>query len=475
MSGDTMVIGAVLEDSSSAGVNGDQNNNNGANTGAAYVFVRIGDTWIQQAYLKASNPGGLDGFGEAVAISGDTIVVGASGECSSASGVNGNQNDNSLISAGAAYVFVRNGTNWSQQAYLKASNPGEPDRFGVSVGVSGDTVVVGAYGEDSNATGVNGNQGNNNAVNSGAAYVFVRNGTVWSQQAYLKASNTGEYDLFGSSVQIWGETVVVGAPGEDANSGAAYVFVRDGTTWSQQAFLKASNAESGDQFGRRLTVSEDTIMVGAPFEDSNATGVNGDESNNDGTDSGAAYVFVRNGTQWDQQAYFKGSVAGGGIGWSLAISGDLAVAARHVFTRLGTNWTSQLVLAGSNTESGDSFGHAVAVAGSTVVISAIGEDSDATGVNGCQFNNGAPDSGAAYVFADFVPAPPRLAIRPDGGGGFYVQFTGVLFATYRLQRAPTPSGPWTTSAPLVAPDCGPVEFWEAFPPAGSAFYRLLMP
>ncbi len=112
-------------------------------------------------------------------------------------------------------VFVRSGTTWSQQAYLKASNTGAGDRFGGSVSVSGDTVVVGAYLEDSSTTGVNSTP-NNSATDSGAAYVFVRGGTTWSQQAYLKASNTGANDYFGNSVAVSGDTVVVGAPYEDS-------------------------------------------------------------------------------------------------------------------------------------------------------------------------------------------------------------------------------------------------------------------
>jgi hypothetical protein len=154
----------------------------------------------QQAYIKASNagvpsPGETFGnnqnFGWSVAIAGDTMVIGAPFENSSATGVNGNQANNSAADSGAAYVFVRNGTNWSQQAYLKASNTGAGDNFGWSVAVSGETIVVGAYKEDSNATGVNGSQTNNSFADSGAAYVFVREGTNWSHQAYLKASNTG--------------------------------------------------------------------------------------------------------------------------------------------------------------------------------------------------------------------------------------------------------------------------------------------
>ena len=173
LSGDTMVIGAPFEDSGAAGVNGNQSDNSASDSGAAYVFVRSGSSWSQQAYLKASNTGAVDSFGTSVAVSGETLAVGAYHEASSATGVNGSQGDNRASGAGAAYVFGRTGTNWTQQTYLKASNTGAFDNFGQSVAVSGDTVVVGAYGEDSGATGVNGNQSNNSVIDSGAAYVFT--------------------------------------------------------------------------------------------------------------------------------------------------------------------------------------------------------------------------------------------------------------------------------------------------------------
>ena len=307
VAGDTVVVGAYGESSNATGVNGNQADNSATNAGAAYVFVRSGTTWGQQAYLKASNTGSFDTFGVSVAVAGDTLVVGADSEDSNATGVNGNQADNSASAAGAAYVFVRSGTTWSQQAYLKASNTGAGDFFGYSVAVAGDTVAVGAYGEDSNATGVNGNQADNNATNAGAAYVFVRSGTNWNQQAYLKASNTEANDQFGNAVAVAGDTVVVGANGEDSNAtgingnqsdnsatnaGAAYVFVRSGATWSQQAYLKASNTGANDEFGAyAVAVVGDTVVVGANMEDSNATGINGNQADNSTIDSGAAYIF----------------------------------------------------------------------------------------------------------------------------------------------------------------------------------------
>ncbi len=160
-----------------------------------------------------------------------------------------------------------------QQGYLKASNTGANDTLGYSVALSGDTLVVGSPQEGSSATGVNGDQANNNAQNSGAVYVFTRTAGVWSQQAYLKASNTDANDQFGVSVAISGDTIAVGAQFEDSNgsqsdnsaqdSGAVYVFTRAGGAWSQQAYLKGHNTEAGDQFGVSVAVEGDTLAVGA--------------------------------------------------------------------------------------------------------------------------------------------------------------------------------------------------------------------
>src|SRR5438105_2971217 len=199
--------------------------------GVAYVFVRRGTNWNQQAYLSAVlRAETRDAFGASVAVSGDTAVVGAPFDSSSANGVNGNETDYSVTGSGAAYVFVRNGSNWTQQAYLKASNTRANADFGYRVGISGDTVVVAATGESSNATGVNGDDTNTNAPNSGAVYVFRRSGTNWSQQAYLKPSNekrgTTSDAAFGESIALYGDTLAVGAPafGLLPNLAAAYVF-----------------------------------------------------------------------------------------------------------------------------------------------------------------------------------------------------------------------------------------------------------
>ena len=385
VSGDTVVVGALLEGSAAVGVDGDQSDNTAIGAGAAYVFVRNGTSWSQQAYLKASNTDPGDRFGRSVAISDDTVVVGADNERSTAVGVNGDQSDNTAIGAGAVYVFVRNGTSWSQQAYLKASNTDPGDIFGRAVAIAGETVVVGAPSEASAAVGVDGDQSDNTFNNAGAAYVFVRNGTNWSQQAYLKASNTDPSDNFGASVTIAGDTVVVGALSEGsaavgvdgdpsdntANAaGAAYVFVRNGMNWSQQAYLKAPNAEAFDCFGGSIAISDDTVVVGALEEDSAAVGIDGDQSDNTADAAGAAYVFVRNGTSWSQQAYLKAS----------------------------------------NAEAFDGFGGSVAIAVDTVVVGTSFEDSAAVGVDDDQSDNTADAAGAAYVFGLAAMIPEATAV-----------------------------------------------------------------
>jgi len=404
VSGDTVVVGAVWESSNATGIDGDGTDNSAFRAGAAYVFTRSGSQWSQQAYLKASNTGAGDEFGNSVAISGDTVVVGARGEASNATGVNGNETDNSAGVAGAAYVFTRSGSQWSQLAYLKASNTGAGDEFGNSVAISGDTVVVGARGEASNATGVNGNETDNSAGVAGAAYVFTRSGSQWSQQAYLKASNTETVDLFGYSVAILGDTVVVGAPGEASNAtgvngngadntapqaGAAYVFTRSGSQWIQQSYLKASNAEAYDLFGYSVAILGDTVVIGAPGEASNATGINGNGTDNSLGLAGAAYVFMRGGSQWSQQAYLKAF----------------------------------------NAETVDRFGYSVAISGDTVVVGAPGEASNAKGVNGNGADNTAPQAGAAYLFTGIGPVLASLAKSGvSAPGGLDLSFSKVYGA-----------------------------------------------
>jgi hypothetical protein len=384
VSGDTVIVGAHLEGSGTTGVKSTPDEN-ATNSGAAYVFVRNGTNWTQQAYLKPAAVGATqagDEFGYSVAVSGNTVVVGAHLEASGTTSVNSVPNE-SAINSGAAYVFVRNGTNWMQEAYLKPAAFGTKqggDGFGWSVAASGDTVVVGAIGEDSSTTGVNSTP-NESAGTSGAAYVFTRRWTHWTQEAYLKPAAVGTTqgeDRFGWSLAASGDTVVVGGPYESSTTtgvnsppnesnfgaGAAYVFARRGTNWTQQAYLKP--ADQTDLFGYSVAVSGDTVVVGAPYESSSTTGVNS-IPNDSAHFCGAAYVFARRGTNWTQQAYLKPAAFG--------------------------SWQDY-----------DQLGYSVSASGETVVVGAPGEGSGTTGVNSTP-NEGASGSGAAYVFVRDAEAP----------------------------------------------------------------------
>lgn len=288
VSGETVVVGVPY-----VGAN---------NTGAVYVFTRTAGTWTQQAFLKSGNPGAGDRFGAAVAVAGDTVVVGAYGEDSNSTGANSIPNE--LASgSGAAYVFTRSGSDWTQHAYLKAGNTGAGDEFGKAVAVSGESVIVGAPAEDSGTAGVN-PVSNESANYAGAAYVFSRSGIVWTQQAFLKAGNPGVNDGFGEAVAISGDLVVVGATGESGNStvvngpsnenalyaGAAYIFRRDSAGWVQLAYLKASNSQSLDFFGLSVAISGNTVVASAPSEGSGTSGVNSTPNENVPW-AGAAYTF----------------------------------------------------------------------------------------------------------------------------------------------------------------------------------------
>jgi hypothetical protein len=380
----------------------------------------IDPLFAQETKLTASNGSASHNFGRSVAISGDTAVVGAPGNA----GPNGIH--------GAAYVFVRSGTAWYQQAIITASDGADFDHFGASVAIDGNTTVVGAPG----ASGPNGNQG--------AAYVFVRNGTTWTQQQKLTVSD-GVSDFypaeFGSSVAISWNTVAVGMPGATIDYypvGAAYVFARSGTTWTQQQKLMVSGDATVVYFGWSVAISGSTVAVVSPCYDwsdggficpdsvyvyvrsgttwtlqqklttSDAFGrvaISGDTLAVGAPAASAAYVFVRSGTTWTLQQKLTASDVrnAGNFGDSVAISGDtLAVGApltttegylqcqgaAYFFTRSGTTWTQQQKLMASDRATNDELGYSVAISGGRVVA---GAPFDSIGAN--------PGQGSAYVFA----------------------------------------------------------------------------
>jgi len=269
------------------------------NTGAAYVFVRSdGGVWTEQAKLTASDGDWSNSFGIDVAISGDTILVGAFNHSDTGS------------NAGAAYIFTRDANGvWTQQAELLASDGAANDFFGLSVDIQGDIAVVGAIH----------NEGNE--IFSGSAYVFVRGANgVWTQQAKLIAFDGEFLDRFGNSVAISGNTIVVGANWHDdngSNSGSAYLFTRDDKgVWTQQAKLLASDGAKDDFFGGAVAMNDSTVII--------AAGRHGDN----GDVSGSAYIYRRGPLGfWRQRAKLLASdgAAGDFLGGSVAISDDTAV------------------------------------------------------------------------------------------------------------------------------------------------------
>jgi hypothetical protein len=445
--GDTLAIGAPNDSSGSVGIDGEQNDDSAPRSGAVYVFRRDGNSWKQEAYVKASNTGAEDNFGWDVALWNDTLAISAPGEDSSATGVNGEQNDDSTEHAGAVYVLQRTGTSWVQEAYLKSSNTDAGDYFGYSLSLWENKLAVGALFEASSTTGVNGNQADDSAPSSGAAYVFRRTGASWMQEAYIKASNAEAEDRFGIEVALWGDTLAVAAMWEASaatgingdqfdniapRSGAVYVFRYSDSAWSQDAYIKASNADAEDFFGSSLSIWEDTLAVGALFEDSGATGVNGDQNNNDRAGSGAVYVFRREHESWVQEAYVKASNtdAGDWFGEVSLWKNMLAVGALledsnatgangdqqdnsltncgavYLFHRMGASWAQVAYLKASNPGGqasgeifgGDGFGSGVTLWEETLAIASPYEDSSAIGQNGNQDDDSAMNSGAVYIF-----------------------------------------------------------------------------
>jgi hypothetical protein len=359
--------------------------------GAAYLFVVGGGHWQEVAIPGASDAADEDWFGRSAAISSDTIVVGAHGEDSAGS------------SGGAAYIFTRNrygADNWGEVKKLVALDGQDGDYFGYAVAISGDTIVVGAYGEDGGGN------------NRGAAYVFARNydpgnpstplADNWGQVKKLHAIDAENIDWFGYSVAISADTVVAGAPGEDSGgnlSGAAYLFERNQggkDNWGQAKKLTASDAAEGDFFGRSLAVSTDTVVVGAIYE------------GGAGTARGAAYVFARNqggvAESWGQVKKLTASDTADEdcFGRAVAISWDTILVgadredgggsdwgAAYLFERNQggkDNWGQMKKLTASDAADEDQFGISVAISGDTVVVGAWTEDGAGT------------DRGTAYVF-----------------------------------------------------------------------------
>jgi hypothetical protein len=348
--GDTILVGAVLAD---IGGNGNQ--------GAAYVFTRAGSTWSQQQKLVAEDGADSDFFGHAVSLDGDSALVGA---------YLATVGDN--FQQGAAYVFTRAGSTWSQQQKLVAADGASGDYFGQTVSLDGDSALVGAY-----QANVGGN------LYRGAAYVFTRAGSTWSQQQKLVAADGASGDFFGYAVSLDRDSALVGASGADVGGnslqGAAYVFARTGSTWSQQQKLVAADGAASDFFGNAVSLDGGSALIGAHWAD---VGSNANQ--------GAAYLFTRAGSTWNQQQKLVATDGASGDDFGFAVSlhggsalvgayaadvgGNLEQGAAYVFTRAGSTWSQQQKLVAGDGGSGDFFGYAAAIDQDAAVIGAPNAD-----------------------------------------------------------------------------------------------------
>ncbi len=440
LDGDTAVIGVMNDDDL------------GTQAGAAWVFVRSGTSWSTQAKLTAADGAPYDIFGVNVGVDGDTAVIGSVGD------------DDLGTMSGSAYVFVRAGTSWSPQVKLTAANGAARDNFGGHVAIDGDTAVVGA--------GRNAHLG----VYSGSAYVFVRAGTSWSQQAMLRSADAADGDNFGASVATDGDTAVVGAPLADLvdpDVGAAYVFVRSGTGWSQQAKLTALDGDAHDFFGHPVAIDGDTAIVGAQYDDDH------------GPESGSAYVFVRSGTSWTQQAKLSPADGeqGDRFGYPVSIDGDTSlVGARadddqgydsgsaYVFARSGTAWSLQTKITAADGADYDMFASALCLDGDTSVIGSP------------QDNAHAVDSGSVYV-CRFEGAVAHATFRnaganPASHAAVTLPVLGTTYsATVDLGGTTGHALAWLVgfSAPLTFPlGSGPVVLVDFTDSAGELLMQTLV-
>jgi hypothetical protein len=359
LSGDYLAVAAIEEDSVQAAITNSalaSSDNTNEKSGAVYLYHWDGSTWVQEAYLKASNSDIGDQFGENLILSGNTLVVGVPNEASNATTITQGSRasgDNTNTQSGAVYVFTKdNKGDWIEQAYIKAVNSDALYRFGESISFSGDTLAVGSSGEASNTTTItDGRDMSTDQSNpdSGATYIYQRTNGVWKLQSYIKASNSGTNDLFGGSVALSGDVLAVGAIEEDSDlttitdaaglpasinnditgSGAVYIYKRFRSEWSEEAYIKTDNANANDYFGYKISLSGDTLVASTIEEDSNQiTITNGATSSTDNTSpsSGAVYVFKRVAEAWSQVAYIKPPVSTPvHYGQSLEIAGDTII------------------------------------------------------------------------------------------------------------------------------------------------------
>jgi hypothetical protein len=394
------------------------------NAGAAYIFERSGLLWLQRTKLTADDAKAGDLFGNAIAMDGETVLVGAPGV------------DDAGPESGAAYVFVQVGDEWIQQARFIGDDIGIFDRFGSAVAVHENTAIVGTHGKDEVG------------ADSGAAYVFVRNGAAWAQQAKLTHRGAVPGDLFGFAVSVYGDNILIGAHQSDAagpDSGAVYLFTRNGGRWTQDLLLMPNDIGIGDEFGYSIDLTKSAAIIGAPKEDRNLD------------DLGAAYVFVETRDSWVQQAKLSASDgdAGDEFGSAVAIHEDTVIVgawkdnhplldphddpttlmdrgAAYSFLRDGLSWVEKRRIEASGTNRSDLFGASVAIKGAFAIVGAAGSD------------NAGDNAGSAFIYnpidLGFRTADVPFPVDPASHA---LSMLGYIKQTTILQNYPNPFNPET--------------------------------
>ncbi len=383
--GDYAIIGAEDDD------------DNGLDSGSAYIFKRNGTGWMEQSKLLPSDGELYDCFGLSVSIDGDYVIIGAS------------HDDDYGHCSGSAYIFKRNGTVWTEQSKLLPSDAKKDQLFGCDVSIDGDYVIIGAGGDDEYGW------------YSGSAYIFKRNGTVWTEQSKLLPSDGDGHDCFGNSVSIDGDYVIIGAPGDEDNgfcSGSAYIFKRNGTVWTEQSKLLPSDGEPYDSFGLGSISINGQYAIIRVFDDDRV---------------GSAYIFKRDGNIWTQQVKLiasDGKICGY-FGFSVSIDGDYAIigaygdndhgynaGSAYVYKRIGASWSRHVKLLAPDGIKEDWFGWSVAIDGDNAIISAMGADGKEA------------KSGSAYIYkniSEFQP-PSIPSINGPTSGKLLIKYTFTFSA-----------------------------------------------
>lgn len=384
-SGSWVAVGAPDEDSAAAGIGGAQTNDASADSGAVYLFRRVGFTLTQDAYLKGSPNRAGAHFGASIAMRGDVLVVGAP--------------DDGAINEGAVYIYKREAAGWMQVQRLTPPDPFSGLRFGASVAIDGRWIVVGAPGY-------------------GEVHTYVTNttSTVWAYHELLVAPIRAGGDRFGASVAVDDSNgdaarVAVGAPFDDGpsdavtDSGVVHVFRHVGPvgtvgTWTHEGTYAANNAEPGDHFGIAIAAARDRLVVGADGDDGEAA--------NPVADAGSVYVLERSGTTWTQLAELRAAppMLGANFGASVATRGDLILAgapsaaagATTLFQKMGLAWMPYVAIAAPAVDAGDAFARGVALSGEGIYVGAPLEDGSGTGTMASPADNSGSDTGAVHGY-----------------------------------------------------------------------------